>query len=1054
MTATPVFLYENMRRELRWDEIDSNFKQLREVINETIGDVTSPVILGKITGIGRADQLTPYQGRDLMHRGLDPNTTFDLESDTVAATYYINGGTNGVNVPDGLIASIHRYLVDPITLGAGSSWHGMLWDYRVDDSGFNAGAYALVGSLHMNGEGLGKVIYGRLVAEPGFSGVGIGMLGVYEGHSTDISVAYALNLQFDGPTPVNVGAFMRFDAGLRPDPDAGEGAHFGIFIEPTALCRTSVIRWNHGDPVEGDFLQILGYGSENYLTIDGYGRLMPLWNEHYSQGAADTATTIYINGASVDVGANNHNRGVLLSVTGTLASSSSIVAHAANLAITSSVVSSSAYGGLFTLTMAGAGDPTGMSASVTASSGATGNPSAVQGTLNAVATIGTGYAFKSTINGAGALAHYSGEGDNTNTVPFWGLVNSTSKISVAALRWNHNTTASETAKLCEVLGSDAITYYSVGPAGHTIIRNRSGETAEFLKFLASGGGTLYSVDVTGRVSATLNTTYDLASSVIAANIALAGSGLSVATGKRWSGIFINPSSVTLSGTGALAGLDVSTAVTSSASGSAAYGALLSTTLSGAGAVFGASIAAGLGASATGDACGLQVTTTSVATANAAYGLLVSLAGAGASNLTAYASLAGDSSIVANFGVLINSTVKLGNAAFQWVQNNASETADYQKIVSSSSATLYQVTAIGEVNTPRLAPAALNVNYNLSGSTRATHMLLTGSGLAVATGKVWNGIRIEPSSVDLDGTASLNALDVSIGVATSDSGTLARGALMQTTVSGAGSAYGALISAGLGSGATGNAFGLQVTTTSVSTANEADVLLLSLAGTGAGGVTNYLSMAGDGTVVATFGELWNSTVKIGAALRRWMQNAATETAALDEIYANDGTTMRYQRDYTGKLTAWNSITLTGSGEAIQVNRIKLTAQSAVLGAPNTLGGTQYAVYTVPTGGSGRYRVTLCASITTQSGTAAGTQLGGSQGVQVYATDPNDNVYKMTRARNAGVGTSGVNTTDHAVSDSQLVWAKAGTDILISYGYSTAGSPAMQYDAAIVVEFLGD
>jgi hypothetical protein len=141
-------------------------------------------------------------------------------------------------------------------------------------------------------------------------------------------------------------------------------------------------------------------------------------------------------------------------------------------------------------------------------------------------------------------------------------------------------------------------------------------------------------------------------------------------------------------------------------------------------------------------------------------------------------------------------------------------------------------------------------------------------------------------------------------------------------------------------------------------------------------------------------------------------------------------------YLGNSTA-------GAGATCTFAKSNLTAQAAAITAttiyavPNTANRTR----------SGLYRVSYSASITTAATTSC--TLGGANGFQVLYTNVNDSVVKTSPAG----PTSSTNATTTMISGDVIVYAKAGTNIQYTFGYTSSGATAMVYDLNIYVEFLG-
>ena len=142
---------------------------------------------------------------------------------------------------------------------------------------------------------------------------------------------------------------------------------------------------------------------------------------------------------------------------------------------------------------------------------------------------------------------------------------------------------------------------------------------------------------------------------------------------------------------------------------------------------------------------------------------------------------------------------------------------------------------------------------------------------------------------------------------------------------------------------------------------------------------------------------------------------------------------------GKVIKYNGIATISGGVPSELAVSDLTAQTAAITAT-----TLYA-----TTATGMYRVSWSADITTASDGSS--VLGGTNGFQVLYTSPTDSVVKTTVAGNSV--TSAANTTGTALGGSLVVYAKTGTNIQFTYGYtSVQTTTAMAYELHIKVEAL--
>jgi hypothetical protein len=131
-----------------------------------------------------------------------------------------------------------------------------------------------------------------------------------------------------------------------------------------------------------------------------------------------------------------------------------------------------------------------------------------------------------------------------------------------------------------------------------------------------------------------------------------------------------------------------------------------------------------------------------------------------------------------------------------------------------------------------------------------------------------------------------------------------------------------------------------------------------------------------------------------------------------------------------------------GVPSEIVTIDLTAQSAAITSTNIIASAPR---------SGMYRVSWSADITTAaSGGTPSSTLGGANGFQVSYTSPTDSVSKTTVAGNSI--TSAANTTGTAVGGTLIVYAKTGTAITYTYGYTSAGTTSMVYELHIKLEAL--
>lgn len=167
---------------------------------------------------------------------------------------------------------------------------------------------------------------------------------------------------------------------------------------------------------------------------------------------------------------------------------------------------------------------------------------------------------------------------------------------------------------------------------------------------------------------------------------------------------------------------------------------------------------------------------------------------------------------------------------------------------------------------------------------------------------------------------------------------------------------------------------------------------------------------------------------------------------DLVLQTNGTTALTIDKTTQALTvanvvkSYNGVALVAGGVPTTPARDRKTAQAAALAAVS-LGNVA---------ADGMYRVSFAASVT-QAATTSST-LGGTNGFTVTATDPQDSVAKTTKSGLAATLSTG-NTTATTVGQSMVVYAKSGTAITYSYDYTSSGATPMQFDIAVIVEYLG-
>ena len=142
---------------------------------------------------------------------------------------------------------------------------------------------------------------------------------------------------------------------------------------------------------------------------------------------------------------------------------------------------------------------------------------------------------------------------------------------------------------------------------------------------------------------------------------------------------------------------------------------------------------------------------------------------------------------------------------------------------------------------------------------------------------------------------------------------------------------------------------------------------------------------------------------------------------------------------GKIIKYNATATVRNGIAAEYASSDLTAQSAAITATTLLSAPQ----------TGMYKVSWSATITTASDISS--VLGGANGFQVIYTSPTDSVAKTTVPGNSV--TSAANTTGTALGGVEVIYAKTGTNIQFSYGYTDSHtSTGMSYELHITVEAM--
>ena len=149
--------------------------------------------------------------------------------------------------------------------------------------------------------------------------------------------------------------------------------------------------------------------------------------------------------------------------------------------------------------------------------------------------------------------------------------------------------------------------------------------------------------------------------------------------------------------------------------------------------------------------------------------------------------------------------------------------------------------------------------------------------------------------------------------------------------------------------------------------------------------------------------------------------------------------------------YNQQTLVEKGLVTEVAHINLTGQAAAISAA--------ALYTTPVfnqNGNGMYRISWVAKVTTPATTSC--VLGGGTGFQITYTDNDDSVSVTTPVwwgggNNGATPTSAsTNTTQNQLSGEIYINSKPVSAITYSFGYTSVGGTAMQYNLHIRVEAI--
>jgi hypothetical protein len=155
----------------------------------------------------------------------------------------------------------------------------------------------------------------------------------------------------------------------------------------------------------------------------------------------------------------------------------------------------------------------------------------------------------------------------------------------------------------------------------------------------------------------------------------------------------------------------------------------------------------------------------------------------------------------------------------------------------------------------------------------------------------------------------------------------------------------------------------------------------------------------------------------------------------------GGTTKYEINNSGIVDNYGGQTTVKNGLAPILDTSIKTAQSAALSATSLVSSTPAA---------GMWRVSFVANITTAASVSS--TLGGTAGFQITFTNGNgDAVSKTSNPTTPTI--SAANTTGTSISGDFYCYAGSATSITYSFGYTSSGTTAMQYDIAVYAEFLG-
>lgn len=146
----------------------------------------------------------------------------------------------------------------------------------------------------------------------------------------------------------------------------------------------------------------------------------------------------------------------------------------------------------------------------------------------------------------------------------------------------------------------------------------------------------------------------------------------------------------------------------------------------------------------------------------------------------------------------------------------------------------------------------------------------------------------------------------------------------------------------------------------------------------------------------------------------------------------------------KISSYNGVSTIGNGVPSEIELVALTAQAAII--------TNHALFTPGT--SGLYRVSFNAKVTrAASGGTPSSTLGGSTGFTVKYKDATDSTASVvTPSTNVTPFVNSGNALTAAACGSVVINAASGTAVTFSYGYTSSGTTAMQFEVQVVVESL--